>query len=169
MKWIDYFYGDEGVKMYFMGIEGVTYQKTADGKYEFLDSITKNIPEGSSFDQVIGKYVPYGGGSLPTITKTEYFQGGEVKPIPLKAALDMAPYTPKELWGPFSYTLEENDRIVALESDILSYVDQMIPQFIQGKASLDKDWDNYIAQLNKMGLEEYMSLYTKAYERYSQN
>src|SRR5699024_5506885 len=27
MRWIDYFYGDEGSKMFFMGIEGETYEE----------------------------------------------------------------------------------------------------------------------------------------------
>ncbi len=62
VRWIDYFYTEEGARFLFLGIEGKTYEKTADGEYEFLPEIVDNIPEGSNFDQVISKYVPYAGG-----------------------------------------------------------------------------------------------------------
>src|SRR5699024_1428372 len=31
VRWIDYFYGEEGTRMFYMGKEGETYEKTADG------------------------------------------------------------------------------------------------------------------------------------------
>jgi putative aldouronate transport system substrate-binding protein len=152
MRWVDYFYGDEGARMFYMGIEGVSYEKTPDGKYKYLDEIVNNIPEGSSFGQVIAKYVPYGGGGGPTVTKPDYFSGGEMEPVPLKAAQNMSEYTPKEVWGPFSYSIEENERIVTLENDIISYVNQSVPQFIQGQLPLSQ-WNSYVEQIKKMGLE----------------
>lgn len=168
MRWIDYFYGDEGAKFFFIGIEGKSYMKTPEGNYEFLPEIVNNIPTGSNFDQVISKYVPYAGGGNPAISKPAYFKGGEMEAVSSKAAENMKKYTPKELWGPFSYTMEENDRISSLENDIMSYVNQMAPQFIQGKASLSQ-WDSYVEQIKKMGLDEYMKIYTAAYERYKKN
>jgi len=167
VRWIDYFYSEEGGRFVFLGVEGKSYEQTADGKYKFLDEIVNNIPEGSTFDQVISKYVPYAGGGIPALQKTEYFQGGETHPVALKAAEDIAPYTPKEIWSKFSFTLEEIDRKGALESDINGYVDQMVPQFIQGKIPFT-EWDNYVAEIEKMGLDEYLEIYTVGYERYKQ-
>lgn len=166
MRWIDYFYGDEGARFFFMGVEGVSYKKVAEGKYEFLPEIVDNIPKGSSFDQVISKYVPYAGGGNPAISKPAYFKGGEMNTNSLKAAENMSKFTPKELWGPFNYTIEENDKLVALENDINSYVNQMIPQFVQGKVPLTQ-FDSYVEQIKKMGLDEYLKIYTAAYERYN--
>lgn len=168
MRWIDYFYGDEGIKFFYMGIEGKSYKKTADGKYEYLDEIVKNIPAGSSFDQVISKYTPYAGGGNPTIVKPEFFKGGETMPIPTKAVQDIKPYLPKEVWGAFSYTIEESERRAILENDINTYINQMIPKFIQGKEPISK-WDEYVAQIKKMGIDEYMKIYEAAYERYKKN
>ncbi|WZL78573.1 extracellular solute-binding protein [Eubacteriales bacterium mix99] len=166
VRWIDYFYSEEGGKLPFLGVEGKSYEKKPDGSYEFLDEIVNDIPEGSSFDQVISKYVTYTGGGIPALQRTEYFKGGETHPVALKAAEDMAPYTPKEMWNKFNYTLEEIDRKAALESDINGYISQMYPQFIQGKVSFKK-WDSYVDQIKKMGLDEYMDIYTKGYKRYS--
>ena len=32
IRWMDYFYGDEGAQFYFMGKEGETFTKNADGQ-----------------------------------------------------------------------------------------------------------------------------------------
>ena len=165
VRWIDYFYSEEGGRFVFLGVEGESYQETEDGQYEFLPEIVDNIPEGSTFDQVISNYVPYAGGGIPALQKTEFFKGGETHPVALEAADNMSQYTPKEIWSKFSYTLEEIEERSALESDILAYVDQMRAQFIQGKVSFS-EWDSYVSQIEKMGLERYMEIYTAGYERY---
>ena len=165
VRWMDYFYSDEGSKLIYLGVEGKSYEKTADGEYNFLSEIVDNIPEGSTFDQVISHYVPYAGGGLPGLQKTEFFKGGETQPIGLKAGINMASFTPKEVWEKFSYTLDEIDEMGAIESDIIGYVNQMVPQFIQGKISFS-EWDNYVSAITKMNLERYMEIYTKAHERY---
>lgn len=165
MRWIDYFYSEEGSKMMFLGVEGISYQQNEDGSYDFLDEIVNNIPEGSSFDQVVSKYVPYAGGALPTIIYEEFFKGGETQPIPKVASANMAPFLPNNLWAPFSFTAEESERMVALETDISSMVKQRTAEFVQGKVSLD-EFDSYVEQLNKMGLEELKAIYTEAYTRY---
>src|SRR5699024_3759960 len=41
VSWLDYFYSDEGSKMFFMDIEGVTYEETENGP-ELMDEITDN-------------------------------------------------------------------------------------------------------------------------------
>ncbi|CAI6086550.1 extracellular solute-binding protein [Cohnella sp. JJ-181] len=165
MRWIDHFYGEEGIRMMYLGIEGQSYQKNADGNYEFLPEIVGNIPEGSSFDQVVSKYVPYAGGSLPTLTKEAYFKGGETEPAAKAAAEKLQPYLPKTLWSPFSFTTEESEQKQALEADINGMVNQRAAEFIQGKASL-ADFDKYVAQLKKMGLDDLQKIYESAYARY---
>lgn len=165
MRWIDYFYGEEGIRMMYLGIEGKTYQKDADGNYAFLPEIVNNIPEGSSFDQVVSKYVPYAGGSLPTLTKEEYFKGGETEPAAKRAAEKLQPYLPKDLWAPFSFTAEESAQKQSLEADINSLVNQRTAEFVQGKTSL-AEFDKYVAQLKKMGLGDLQGIYETAYDRY---
>lgn len=168
VRWVDYFYSDEGSKLLYAGVEGVSVKKNADGTYSFLDEIKNNIPKGSSFDQAVAKYTPYAGGGLPALNSDKFFQGGEMQPVAKKAAMDMSKYLPKELWGPFAYTPEENTTFVSLENDIVGYVNQMVPQFITGKTPFT-EWDNFVAQCKKMGLEEYLKIATVGYERYKKN
>ncbi|MBN2980440.1 MULTISPECIES: extracellular solute-binding protein [Cohnella] len=168
MRWIDYFYSEEGIRMLYLGIEGESYRKNADGSYEFLPEIVNNIPEGSSFDQVVSKYVPYAGGSLPTLILEEYFKGGETEPAAKQAAENLRPYLPEELWAPFSFTEEEAAEKLALEADIYGYVTQRTAEFVQGKASLD-EFDAYVEQLEKMGLSRLTEIYEAAYTRYRES
>jgi putative aldouronate transport system substrate-binding protein len=41
----------------------------------------------------------------------------------------------------------------------------MTAKFVSGKSSFD-EWDAYVETLKKMKLDEYMSIYEAAYERY---
>lgn len=167
MRWVDYFYSEEGSKLLFLGVEGVSYEQKEDGSYDFLPELVDNIPEGSSFDQVVSKYVPYAGGALPTIIYEDFFKGGETQPIPKAASQNMAPFLPKDLWAPFSFTADEADQMVALETDIASLVKQRTAEFVQGMVSLD-EFDKYVEQLYKMGLEDYKAIYDEAYKRYQE-
>ncbi|RED64759.1 extracellular solute-binding protein [Cohnella lupini] len=166
MRWIDYFYGEEGTRMLYLGLEGQTYQKDASGNYDFIPEIVSNIPEGSSFDQVVSKYVPYAGGSLPTLLLEKYFKGGETEPAAKAAAEKLGPSLPEELWAPFSFTSEESKEKLSLEADIYGYVSQRTAEFVQGKASLD-EFDKYVEWLEKMGLNDLQSIYETAYSRYT--
>jgi putative aldouronate transport system substrate-binding protein len=166
MRWIDYFYSEEGIRMLYLGIEGESYGKNAEGQYDFLPEIVGNIPEGSSFDQVVSKYVPYAGGSLPTLILEDYFKGGETQPSAKAAAEKLSPYLPDELWAPFGFTAEEADEKQALETDIYAMVSQRTAEFVQGKTSLD-EFDKYVEQIKRMGLERLQEIYGAAYERYT--
>lgn len=169
MRWIDYFYGDDGIKHLYMGVEGKTFRKSSSGKYEYMsEELLKNEPAGTKLDQVLAKFFAWPGGYMPTLVKTEYFNAGETQPINLKAAENMKPYFPKEVWAAFTYTPEESEKMSPIETDIKGYVDQMIPQFISGKVSFS-EWDSYVDRMKKMGLEEYLKIYQAAYERYKKN
>lgn len=168
MRWVDHFYSDEGVRLLYMGIEGVSYEKDAEGNYNFLPEIVDNIPEGSSFDQVVSRFVPYAGGSLPTIIFEDYFKGGETQPAAKQASENLRPYLPDELWAPFSFTAEEAEEKLSLEADIYGMVTQRTAEFVQGRTPLS-EFDSFVTQLERMGLDQLQSIYEAAYERYQQD
>jgi len=167
MRWVDYFYSDEGIKLYFMGKEGVTFKVNAEGKYEYTDEINKN-PKGLTYDQATGQYLAWGGNGNPSMAIDKYFLGAAVLPIPLEAANNLKPYLPKEVWPEFSYTSKENEKRIQLETDLSSYVDEMTAQFVTGKLAFT-EWDNYVSKLKGMNLEEYLKICQGAYERYKKN
>ena len=54
--------------------------------------------------------------------------------------------------------------------DINTYIGQMTAKFISGELEInDTNWNNYLSELKKMGLDEVIEVYTAAYERYLEN
>lgn len=164
-RWVDYFYSQEGAELLYAGIEDKTYKKNSDGRCEILPEYT-NVPEGSSFDKVFSKISPWAGGGLPALSNTNVFQGAEMRPETVKEAEALKDYAPKELWAPFSFTADENQKKTELESDLNSFIKQKQSEFVQGKTPIS-DFDKYVQQLKAMGLDDYIALYKSAYDRYA--
>src|SRR5699024_7596551 len=156
VRWVDHFYGDEGVKLYLMGIEGKTFEVTEDGEYEFVDDIKDN-PNGLNLDQGAAQYLTWPGGAYPSITKEEYFKGAEGTPSAKEAAEKLEPDTIEETWTNFLYTKEENDQLSGFGEDIQKYVGEMRDKFASGQIDFD-EWDNYIDTLYDMNLEKYLEI-----------
>lgn len=165
VRWMDYFYGEEGSKMFFMGFEGVTYEEDEDGNVNYLEEITDN-PDGLNMDQAISEYLTWPGGYYPGIVREEFFQGAEAKENSRINAEKTKPYRidDDDILPGLNYTVEENDQISAITTDLQTYIDEMNAEFITGKRSFDQ-WDEYINTLDKMGVEKYVELSQKAYER----
>lgn len=165
VRWADHLYSDEGSRLFYMGVEGVTYEVEEDGTLEFVEEITDN-PDGMTQDEALGQYLTYAGAGSAGIIRQEYFKGSEGIPSSLETADKLSPYFPEEVWAPFNYTIEELDEMTILQTDIDTYISEMLVKFITGRESFD-DWDKYVEEFDKMGLERYMEIYNDAYGRYS--
>ncbi|WP_307327281.1 extracellular solute-binding protein [Evansella vedderi] len=166
VRWIDYFYGDEGAKNFFLGFEGITYIETEDGVYEYTEEITNN-PDGLNLDQAISQYLTWPGGFYPGIVKEQYFKGAEGNEASRARAEKAEPYTldMNEVWPVFNFTLEEHEELTVIQNDINTYVEESTAEFVTGRRSFS-DWDNYVNQLERMGLNRYLEIIQAAYERY---
>lgn len=160
VRWIDYFYGDEGCRLFFMGKEGVTYYVTPEGEYEFLD-IIKNNPEGLNLDQAVGRFTSQPGGGYPGLLTHKYFKGAEGRPESIEGSKKLEPYFPKEIWPPNLYNAEQVEIMSTIGNDIGTYINESMAKFIRGDMSFS-EWDNYVEQFNKMGLDKYMEVYKDA-------
>lgn len=67
--------------------------------------------------------------------------------------------------GNFKFTAAESDELSLLETDLASYVDQMVSKFIIGDASIDNDWDNFVKGCESRGIARYVEIYQTAYDR----
>ena len=63
------------------------------------------------------------------------------------------------------YTTEDTDRLSILNTDILDYVNKSQAQWIID-GNMDAEWDGYLNQLNKSGLEEFLQIHQQTYDRY---
>ncbi|NBJ68842.1 MULTISPECIES: extracellular solute-binding protein [Clostridia] len=167
VRWMDYFYSDEGSKLFLMGVEGETYEETSDGELKYLDKIT-NSTDGLTFEQELAKYLTWPGGGYPGLVKEEYFKGLENAEDSRKSAEKLEPYIIDEVWPSFTYTKEENDLLASIGTDIQKYVIEMRDKFISGDIPLS-EWDSYTQTVKDMGLEDYLKVQKQALERYKSN
>lgn len=165
LRWIDHFYGDEGATFYFMGQKDVTYTQKPDGKLEFTDEV-KNNPNGLTLDQAVAKFTTWPGGSYPGYVQEKYFKGSESLPESVDAGNKASKNLIKEMWYSFNFTEEETAFMSSKGADIQKFITETEANLINGTASFD-DWDKYVATVQKMGLDQYLSIYKAAYERYS--
>ncbi len=137
--------------------QGKEMFKTADGELSYDNSIAYY----SNFTTSIG---------LPTeIQNISFDQWGRqnMHNLWLQKHLDDFDTTNKPgieygiVWD--TVALKEN---VLPYTDLLTYVEEQLPKFFIGERALE-DWDNFINELNQMGLEEVCKEYTRQYKELS--
>lgn len=165
VRWIDYFYSDEGTKMFFMGFEGVTYEEKEDGTVDYLEEM-KNDPSGKTLDQHVGDYLMWPGGVYPGIVRYDYFKGAESGEKSTINSQEVKQYRipDEDILPKMNYTLEENEQVSAILTDVNTYIEETMAKFITGEMSFD-EWDSYLANLEKMNVQQYVDITQKAYER----
>jgi len=153
VRWIDYFYSDEGSTLLRFGHEGEHYE-LKDGipyyKEEFLASGNQ------------GKITPYAGGGAPHIISdnvASFINPPQVQEA--QKALD--PYMPKVKYGAPMFDEETAQQVNILRNDIDKYYEEQTTKFIAGALSFDK-WEEFGSTLKKMKLDELQQIYQKAFD-----
>ncbi|MDO4285380.1 MAG: extracellular solute-binding protein [Eubacteriales bacterium] len=65
-------------------------------------------------------------------------------------------------------TTEQTDRLAELSTDINDYVNTTVSTWML-EGGIDEGWDAYVEQLNKLGLEEYISILQEALDAFNEN
>jgi len=65
------------------------------------------------------------------------------------------------------FTEDEQYVIENKWGEINTYVKQMEAEFISGSKDIDAEWDNFVATLEQMGLQECVAVYQAAYDRFN--
>ena len=165
-KWVDNFYSEEGRMLVNFGIEGDTYTMV-DGKPVYTDKILHN-PNGLSVAEAIAQNCqatyPTTGLKQDVDYLTQYYNyPQQVEAFQLWSKdVETASKTMRPLLTP---TLEESEEAAALDTEIGTYVEEMILKFVQGVEPMS-NYDAFVANLKKLGLDRYLELQQIAYERY---
>lgn len=73
---------------------------------------------------------------------------------------------PAEMWmPPLSFTQEEAQVIAEGDATLIPFVQQRFAEWVTGNRSVDDDWEGYLEELNRLGLEEYLATYQTALDR----
>jgi putative aldouronate transport system substrate-binding protein len=161
MKFLDYGYSPEGHLLMVFGIEGVSY-RMVNGEPVYTEAVTEH-PKLSR-DQAIGVYAR-GTGSPPLYFTYPHFKGRIFLPDQHEAQKAWATGLTDLILPPVTATPDEGRRLASLMSTIDTYVDEMTAKFIMGREPLG-NFDAYLDQLNKLGVDEAVSMKQSALERY---
>lgn len=166
LKWVDYFYSEEGSVFGYLGKEGVTYNME-DGNMVYIDEIL-NYKDGIGLgafqyvDNVYGGYFPY----IELSPEIRAAAGRQEAPV----YTDLTEETlPSVTLPDLPATQEEANESSSIMADLGNYVGQMRVEFVTGTKDIDQEWDNYIAQLKKMGSDKYLQIKQEQYKRYKES
>ena len=190
-KLLDYVFSEEGIDFFWYGIEGETFEYITDDLGNHIPN-QDNFWDSENYDSILewsnAKVVI--NGALQIVNddvKDRYISNAtdeELRSIidnaaPLdylpKAALELAirEQCEAEVYGmPFLvYTDEESEEMSTLKADLSSYLQQMKSEFIRGESDVDSDavWEEYLAKVKEIGVDELLAIEQSAYDRYASN
>ena len=100
------------------------------------------------FEDYYGKYIePTAPDKLKADIREEYYQDYQVPSMPF-----------------ITWTQEEATWNAATGTDIMNYVNDNLAKWLLN-GGIEEEWDDYVAQLNAMGLEQHIQVMQTAYDR----
>lgn len=177
----DYFYTEEGATAAVEGYEGIDWNYTSVPDISFEYDIRERVaPEGySSSEEYRYKkatmneaFNVYGTGSGYQYELMDKATDADLDTLlPTYGWLALVEEGHRrvdqvvETFPALVYTSEESQRRATIYTDISSYLGTMRTQFITGEADIESGWEQHIATVNQMGLEEYLQIEQSAYDR----
>lgn len=161
IRWIDYIWAsDEGQILSHFGIEGKSFEYNEEGRPVFTEWTTNN-PEGLDMMSAVRSL-----GAFPSLfdVQTKEFMSQLMTKESLDACEPLIPCM-VEPFPSVLATAEESDQLLMLQADMGTYTDEMIQKFVMGTEPLEK-YDDFLAQLEGMGLSEVLAIKQAQYDRY---
>lgn len=165
VKFLDYFYSEEGILTTNFGVEGESYTMV-DGKPTFTDAVFKN-DKGLTLVQALSQYV-LSAANDAMVKTSEYFEQVSLL-YPQQAAT-------QEIWAsadtsllmpPVSYTTEESTEYAQIMNEVNTYLDENLIKLIMGVTPMS-EYDNFVSGLKGLGIDRAMEIAQAAFDRYSQ-
>ncbi len=165
IRWIDYAYSPEGSMLTTFGIEGVSYEMI-DG-YPTLTELVMNNTWGINQEEAIAKYA-LGPINYPNARDIRFYEqvnlNSEQKQ---RIQTNWQTGTSDILIPPVALTVDENTQYSNVMSDINTYANETIVNFIIGKEPLE-NFDKFVSNIEGMGIEKAIQIYSDAVERFNQ-
>ena len=174
LRWVDYFYSEEGLAFMSQGPEGVLWEYAENDKGEKVRVYAEGIDPDNAEDERGKITVDYG---IPVPAYQVPIPGIMKDPNAEDAGFgEFLEKETQEKLEPFAkvpfpivyLTQEEQDQIADMSTDLSTYIEQMEAKFITGVESLD-NWDNYIKTIESMNVDKYVETFQQAYDRWASN
>lgn len=179
-QFIDYFYSEEGTVRSILGREGIDYRSAEPGELgydggqaKFMQiTVDTSLPENTNVSW---------GQAFPTYRPVEFYKSivypqdpydPDVNPMVGRMtlffrssmALSEVAQKPENVLPDMFFSENDISKMSRLKTSIESYVNESIVKFITGYSDIDAEWDNYIKQLNSLGIDDYLDILQGAYD-----
>ena len=163
---VEWLYSDDAYLLTNYGVEDVTYTLDENGEPQYTDLITNN-PDGLSYFFASYVYATNAAsGFFPFIndmSRTFYdFTDNQWEVYEGFKTLSDCTYN----YPTYAVmTTEESEEHNSIASDLSTYEDSMILEFITGAADVETEFDSFVETLYDMGLQDMIDIKQAAYDR----
>ena len=100
-------------------------------------------------------------------SKIDMYSGDGLEKLLYKVSKDLyEPYAQNDKALPhIKLTKEENDELMTINVELNKYIKESLTNFMVGTLSVDKDWDSYLQNLEKLQIKKVLEINQKAYDR----
>lgn len=162
LRWIDYWYSEEGTMYMTYGIEDYTYTVADDGTVTFTDMIVNNT-DGMSPEGMIMKYNCQGKICGVMMQKALWAYYSDKQKEVMDFWSTQVEYD-RSIPSYVTLTTEESTAYNGIVSDITAYAESELTKFLFGDRDIS-EWDAFTAELEAMGINDAIAIYQGAYDR----
>lgn len=163
LRWLDYFWTEEGIMFANFGIEGETYE-IVDGKPQFTDLVMK---DETGLAQAVQKYTAWDS-AFVGIQKADYLRAKNANTPAVVEAIEIWTNNTeagKHLTLKVLRTDAEKQAHSDVYSPIRTYVRERVAAYINGSEEID--WAKFVKTIEDMGIKQSTDAYQAAYDRYT--
>ncbi|UYO02424.1 extracellular solute-binding protein [Paenibacillus sp. PSB04] len=160
-RWLDYAYSDEGAMLFNFGIEGESYSMD-NGTPVYTDLIKNN--EKYSLQQMVSQYSKPNGPYEADERRNWNTFPEQDEAVKIWSQTDAEKHTLPAFLTP---TDEESKELGKILTDVGNYKEEMFVKFIVGKEPME-NYDAYVAQIKKLGIDRAVEIYQNALDRYNE-
>ena len=166
LRWVDYFYSEEGSQLCLVGVKGEDWDEDADGNRGWTEAALAKRTDDMSNDAFRAMFGIWPGGGVPACFFSNLFDA-EYGPIPSACAQALlANYAPPKIWPIITWTAEEAEVTSTVGNDINSYMKSFAAQVMTGELELnDATWESFKNEIVKMQADKLVAAYESALTR----
>lgn len=170
IRYFDFFFSPEGTELMNWGIEDLTFSYDASGNKQYTDTVMKSEQGPLGYLRSIGVQYRIG---MKQEAGYEYAFMSEIGKVATKLydehrewyRLDQPPYLDGEIG--LKYPAELEGEYQKIMSNIRPYVDEKFQSWMLGTSDFEKDYDVFVKELKKRGIDRAIAINQIAYDLYS--
>lgn len=180
-RWMDYLYTEEGSLARYYGLEGVHWEVAEQGLVDIAGNPatwTNLVPDSEENTFAINGFIQSEWGGIGGVgdrfslsaNPEDLNPDGHTKnQVRFLASQVMGQYVPPidEQWVPLPVDADIVEEYSIVKTNVMDVVKQFTSQFIAGQRPMS-EWDVFMNELDRAGLERYVELSQIAYDRFNE-